>query len=199
MFTGLVQDIGIIRNIDSSRGDLRIEIETNMNMSKVQMGASICCSGCCLTVVQKTKNSFFVDVSAESLDKTIIGAWEVMTRVNLEPSLKVGDELGGHFVSGHVDATTEILSITKDGGSHRLKIAYPKDLGQYITAKGSITIDGISLTVNELDNTGFGVNIIPHTWDNTTLSDRKVGDKVNIEIDMLARYVSRIIEVKDNG
>ncbi len=196
MFTGLVQDIGIIRSIDSSRGDLRIEIETNMNLSKVQIGASICCSGCCLTVVQKTNNSFFVDVSAESLGKTIIGAWKVMTRINLEPSLKAGDEMGGHFVSGHIDATTEILSITKDGDSRRFKIAFPKGLEQFIASKGSITIDGISLTVNDVDNTGFGVNIIPHTWDNTTLSDKSAGDKVNIEIDMLARYVARQIECR---
>ncbi len=197
MFTGLIQDIGIICSLDKSRGDLRLEIETNMNLSTVQIGASICCSGCCLTLIEKTKNSFFVEVSAETLDKTTIGAWSVKTRINLEPSLKVGDELGGHFVSGHVDTTTKILEIIKEGDSHRIKIAFPDNFEQYIAAKGSIAIDGISLTVNELDNTGFGVNIIPHSWDNTTLSDRKIGDKVNIEIDMLARYIARQIECKE--
>ncbi len=196
MFTGLVQNIGIIRSIDSSHGDLRIEIETDMNLSKVQIGASICCSGCCLTLTDKTQNTFFVDVSAESLSKTTIGAWKVMTRINLEPSLKVGDEIGGHFVSGHVDGVAKILDIAKDGASRRIKIAIPKGFEKYIAAKGSIAIDGISLTVNEVDNACFGVNIIPHTWENTTLSDRNIGDKVNIEIDSLARYVARHLECK---
>ena len=194
MFTGLIQNIGTIRSLDKSRGDLRIEIETDMNLSKVQIGASVCCSGCCLTLTDKTNNSFFVDVSAESLSKTIIGAWGVMTRINLEPSLKVGDEIGGHFVSGHVDTVTKILDITKDGDSHRIKIAIPQGFEKYIAAKGSITLDGISLTVNEVDNTSFGVNIIPHTWDNTTLSNRNIGDEINIEIDSLARYVARHME-----
>ena len=194
MFTGLIQDIGIIRSIDNTRGDLQIEIETNMDLSKIQIGASISCSGCCLTVVNKSDNSFFVDVSAETLSKTIIGTWRVLSRINLEPSLKVGDEIGGHFVSGHVDATTKILEITKEGDSRRIKIAIPPQMESYLAAKGSITIDGISLTVNEVDDAGFGVNIIPHTWNNTTLSDRIVGDYINIEIDMLARYIVRQIE-----
>ncbi len=197
MFTGLVQDIGVIRDIDNARGDLRIEIETNMNLSVVPMGASICCSGCCLTVVDKTENSFFVDVSKESLNKTIIGAWRVMTRINLEPSLKLGDEMGGHIVSGHVDAVTKIGTIQKEGDSHRLKIAIPKGMEGFLAQKGSVTIDGISLTVNEVDDTSFGVNIIPHTWEHTTLSDRVAGDDVNIEIDMLARYVARMLEVQN--
>lgn len=196
MFTGLVQDIGVIRGIDDTRGDLRIEIETNMNLSVVPMGASICCSGCCLTVVDKTENSFFVDVSKESLNKTIIGAWRVMTRINLEPSLKLGDEMGGHIVSGHVDAVTKIETIQEEGDSHRLKVAIPKGMDAFLAPKGSVTIDGISLTVNEVDDTSFGVNIIPHTWEHTTLSDRVAGDDVNIEIDMLARYVARMLEVQ---
>lgn len=199
MFTGLVQDIGIIRSIDETRGDLRIEIETNMNLSNVSMGASVCCSGCCLTVVDKAKRSFFVDVSKESLNKTIIGAWRVMTRINLEPSLKLGDEMGGHIVSGHVDAVTKIEAIQKEGGSHRFKIAIPKGLEGFLAPKGSVTIDGISLTVNEVDDTSFGVNIIPHTLEHTTLSDRTEGDVVNIEIDMLARYVARMLDVKNKN
>lgn len=197
MFTGLVQEIGVVRSIIKSRGDLRIEIGTLMNLSAVQMGASICCSGCCLTVVDKTESSFFIDVSNESLNKTIIGAWQVKTRINLEPSLKVGDELGGHFVSGHVDATTEILGITEDGGSYRLNISIPSALEIFIAEKGSVTIDGISLTVNDVDDTSFNVNIIPHTWAKTTLSDRHVGDKVNIEIDLLARYAVNMLNKKD--
>ncbi len=199
MFTGLVQHIGKIRSIDKSSGDLKFEIETDMNMSEVQMGASICCSGCCLTVVDKTDSSFFVDVSNETLSKTNLGAWEVMTCVNLEPSLKVGDEMGGHFVSGHIDSCAQILSIEQDAGSRRIKVSIPEGMSQYIPAKGSITIDGISLTVNKVCDTSFNVNIIPHTWDNTTLSDRNIGDDVNIEIDMLARYVRRMIEVKDQA
>lgn len=194
MFTGLVQDIGIIRSIDDRRGDVRIEIETNMNLAAVQMGASICCSGCCLTVVEKTENTFSVDVSAESLSKTIIGAWRVMTRINLEPSLKAGDEMGGHIVSGHVDTTARLLSVSPEGNSHRLVFELPRGYEKFIAPKGSVTIDGISLTVNEVDEHRFGVNIIAHTWDHTTLSDRAVGDKVNIEIDILARYVARMME-----
>ena len=203
MFTGLIQDIGTIRDIDTSRGDLRIEIETQMNLSAVQVGASIACSGCCLTVVDKAENTFFVDISAETLSKTTIDAWKVMTRINLESSLKVGDEMGGHFVSGHVDAVTEILDIKPEGDSHRLTIAIPDHLKKYIAPKGSITLDGVSLTVNEVDEdsvgkniVGFGVNIIPHTWEKTTLSDRRPGDKLNMEIDMLARYVARMMEIQ---
>ena len=197
MFTGLVQDIGVICSLDKTRADLRIEVETQMNLSAVQLGASICCSGCCLTVVDKANSSLFFDVSAESLSKTIIGAWEVKTRINLEPSLKVGDEVGGHFVSGHVDATTKIVEILEDGGSYRLKIAIPSGLGMFIAPKGSVTLDGISLTVNDVDDTSFYVNIIPHTWSNTTLSDRHIGDDINIEIDMLARYAVNMLNKRN--
>ncbi|PCJ99840.1 MAG: riboflavin synthase [Zetaproteobacteria bacterium] len=197
MFTGLVQDIGVICSLDKTRADLRIEVETQMNLSAIQLGASICCSGCCLTVVDKTNSSFLFDVSAESLSKTIIGAWEVTTRINLEPSLKVGDEVGGHFVSGHVDATTKIVEILEDGGSYRLKIAIPSSLEMFIAPKGSVTLDGISLTVNDVDDTSFYVNIIPHTWSNTTLSDRHIGDDINIEIDMLARYAVNMLNKRD--
>lgn len=199
MFTGLVQEIGVVRSVKKTRGDLRIEIGTRLNLSAVQLGASICCSGCCLTVVDKTENSFSVDVSNESLSKTIIDAWQVKTRINLEPSLKVGDDLGGHFVSGHVDATTKILKITEAGGSYRLKIAVPPTLKIFIAEKGSVTLDGISLTVNDVDDTSFNVNIIPHTWAKTTLSDRSVGDEVNIEIDLLARYAVNMLNKKDTA
>ncbi len=196
MFTGLIQDIGTIRAIDNTRGDVQFEIETNINLSKVKIGASICCSGCCLSVTEKTNNTFKVDVSKESLDKTNIGSWVIGTSINLEPSLKLGDEMGGHIVSGHIDTISEILSIEKEGDSHRINIALPKNFKGLIASKGSVTIDGISLTVNDVTQTHFGVNIIPHTWIHTTLSNRKIGDKVNIEIDMLARYVARMMEVK---
>ncbi len=197
MFTGLVKDIGIVKKIDKSSGDWRIEIEVSLDVTKVQLGASICCSGCCLTVMDKSNNSLLFDVSQETLSKTIIGSWEVMTRVNIEPSLKLGDEMGGHIVSGHVDVVTNIISITPDGDSYKIRIAVPNGYAGYIAKKGSITVDGVSLTVNDVGNDYFEVNIIPHTWECTTLNDRKGGDNINIEIDMLARYVARILEVRD--
>ena len=199
MFTGLIQDIGIIRERDQSRADVRFEIETNMTLEDIAIGASICCSGCCLSVVEKTQNTFSVDVSKESLDKTNLSEWKTGGRVNLEPSLKLGDELGGHMVSGHVDTTTKILNITPEGDSYRIKVEIPDELRSMIASKGSIAIDGISLTVNEVEDTYFGVNIIPITWSHTTLGDRQAGDQVNLEIDMLARYVARQLEVKLNA
>ena len=192
MFTGLIQDIGTIRSIEKT-GDWTIVIETTFDMDAVPMGASICCGGCCLTVVEKSANSFTVEVSGESLDKTNLKYWQEGARINLEPSLKLGDELGGHFVFGHVDALAELISVDQDGGSYRLKIKPPQNLMRYIAPKGSITLDGISLTVNEVEADCFGVNIIPHTWNHTTLSDRIEGDFLNIEIDMLARYVARML------
>lgn len=196
MFTGLVQKTGRVRSIKDNNGDLRVEIETDMNLSTVQNGASICCSGCCLTVVDKSEKSFFVDVSQESQKRTIFGAIRVMDRINLESSLRLGDELGGHFVFGHVDATTEILSVKEVGASRCIEISLPNHLVQYVAEKGSITVDGVSLTVNETTRNSFSVNIIPHTWENTTLSDLETGDMVNIEVDMLARYVEKMMQVK---
>lgn len=196
MFTGLVQDIGIIRSIQQNDGDICVEIETKMNLNVVQLGASICCSGCCLTVVDKSENSFFFDVSMESQGRTIFGSLRVMDRINLEPSLRLGDELGGHLVSGHVDDVTKVLNIEEVGQSKRIEIALPPHLAQYVVEKGSVTIDGISLTVNQVTQDSFFVNIIPHTWENTTLSDRVKGDKVNLEIDMLARYVEKMLRMK---
>ena len=193
MFTGLIQDIGRVRSI-SKDGDWRIVIETGLDLSGVEIGASIACSGCCLTVVEKADNSFGVDVSAESLFKTGIGKWQDGTPVNLEPSLKLGDELGGHIVSGHVDGQAELIEIKEDGDSFRLKFKAPDGLAAFIAPKGSIALDGISLTVNEVEGNVFGVNIIPHTWVHTSLSTKKEGDYLNIEIDMLARYVARQLE-----
>ena len=193
MFTGLIQDIGTIRSIDKS-GDWCLVVDTNFDMTVVPIGASICCGGCCLTVIEKTDNSFSVEVSHESLGKTNLINWREGTRINLEPSLKLGDELGGHFVFGHVDGVSTLTSIQKEADSYRLKIKPPQDLIRYIASKGSVTLDGISLTVNEVDEDTFGVNIIPHTWEHTTLCDRTEGDILNIEIDMLARYVARMLD-----
>jgi riboflavin synthase len=193
MFTGLVQDMGKVHSVDKARGDLRLEIETSLPLADMAMGASVCCSGCCLTVVEKKEDSFFVDVSAETLSKTVLGDWVVGTRLNLEPSLRVGDELGGHFVSGHVDEVTRIRSIARDGDSHRLEIEIPQGYASYIAQKGSVALDGVSLTVNEVREDFFGINLIPHTWEKTTLGLRKEMDTINIEIDMLARYVARMV------
>ena len=195
MFTGLVQDIGTIREvIKYDGGDIRCVIETNMNLGAVQMGASICCSGVCLTVVEKSENSFTVDISVETLRKTHLGSWGVMTRINLEPSLKVGDEIGGHFVSGHVDTVTTIEAIEDEGETKRIVLKMPQGFERFIAPKGSIVIDGISLTVNDVTDNTFDVNIIPHTLEMTTLQDRKINDEVNIEIDMMARYVVNALD-----
>lgn len=192
MFTGLIQDIGRVRSIDKD-GDWRIVIETSFDMTRHEIGASICCSGCCLTVVEKGADWFAVEVSNESLDKTIIGGWGEGTRVNLEPSLRMGDEMGGHIVSGHVDGLAALMDIKEDADSHRLTLKVPDNLAQYIAPKGSVTLDGVSLTVNEVEDNRFGVCIIPHSWEHTTLADRKAGEYLNLEIDMLARYVARML------
>ncbi len=193
MFTGIITAQGTVTQVDASRGDKRFIINTPWNMTNVPTGASIACSGCCLTVVEKTKDTFTVDVSEESLSKTTLREWQVSTKINLESSLKFGDELGGHLVSGHVDGLATLVSITPEGNSHRLKIRVPQDFKQFIAPKGSVALDGISLTVNEVEDDIFGVNIIPHTWVVTTLGQKKVGDHFNLEIDMLARYVARIL------
>lgn len=195
MFTGLIQDIGVVRSLDQD-GDWRIVIETSMDMGRHDIGASIACSGCCLTVVEKGDDWFAVDVSHESLGLTIIQSWQQGTRINLEPSLKLGDEMGGHIVSGHVDGLAELTDLREDHDSWRLQMKVPQALKPYIASKGSVALDGISLTVNDVEGDIFGVNIIPHTWEHTTLSDRRIGDKLNLEIDMLARYVARQLEFK---
>lgn len=193
MFTGIITDIGTVLNVDDTRGDKRFEIGTSWDMTHVPMGASIACSGCCLTVISKTHHSFSVDVSAESLSKTNLGSWGKGTKINLESSLKFGDELGGHLVSGHVDGLATMVSIMPDGDSYRLKIRAPENLKQFVAQKGSIALNGISLTVNEVEDDIFGINIIPHTWQVTTMGQAKVGDRINMEVDMLARYVARIL------
>lgn len=175
-------------------GDTRLVIETGMPATAMIDGASIACQGVCLTVVEQGDDWFAVQASQETLDKTTLGQWKIGNRINLEPSLKMGDELGGHLVFGHVDTTAKISVIEPVEDSHRLRFTLPDHLAPMIAPKGSITIDGISLTVNEVTGHDFGVNIIPYTWNHTTLGHRAIGDKVNIEIDMLARYAARALE-----
>jgi riboflavin synthase len=191
MFTGIVTDVGRVRAIRDTNRDRRFEIETGFDVASIDMGASISHAGCCLTVVEKGEGWFAVEVSGETLAVTTLGDWTEGRRVNLERAAKVGDELGGHIVSGHVDGIGEVLSVAEEGGSHRVSIRAPKPLHRFIAPKGSITIEGVSLTVNEVEDDVFGVNLIPHTWDVTTLGELKPGARVNLEIDMLARYLAR--------
>ena len=193
MFTGIVTDIGTVRRIEK-RGDTRFEIATASDTATIDIGASIACAGCCLTVVEKCAGSFSVDVSAETLSRTTLGQWQSGTRINLERALKVGDELGGHIVSGHVDGVGRIVSITPEGVSQRLRLRVPAELAKFIAPKGSVTLDGTSLTVNEAGKLEFGVNIIAYTQAVTTWGHARAGDGVNVEIDMLARYVARLAE-----
>jgi len=192
MFTGIVTDLGKIRSIEK-RGDTRIEIETTYDMDDVDIGASIACSGPCLTVIEKGPGWFAVEASAETLDKTGLGDWEVGTPINLERAMRIGDELGGHIVSGNVDAVAKIVDMQPEGDSMRFMFEAPAEFAKYIAPKGSVSLDGVSLTVNEVQESRFGVNIISHTQGETTFGSRKVGDRINMEIDTIARYVARIL------
>jgi riboflavin synthase len=195
MFTGIITDIGTIRSAEQ-RGDLRLVIGCHYEMDGVAIGASIACSGVCLTVVDKGSDWFAVDLSAETVSRTAQGAWEQGARLNLERALRVGDELGGHIVTGHVDGIGQVLDITVEGDSRRVTIGVPAKLAPYIAQKGSITVDGVSLTVNEVRDSGgttsFGLNLIPHTFAVTTLGALSEGQAVNLEIDVLARYLARM-------
>ncbi|NDR59596.1 riboflavin synthase [Aliiruegeria sabulilitoris] len=193
MFTGIVTDIGEIRQLEK-RGDLRARIGTSYDMDGVDLGASIACNGVCLTVIEKGADWFDVNISAESVSKTNIGGWKEGGRINLERALKVGDELGGHIVSGHVDGTAEIVAMADEGDSTRVTFRAPRDLARFIAPKGSVALNGTSLTVNEVNGADFGVNFIPHTKEVTTWGDAAVGDLINLEIDTLARYVARLAE-----
>lgn len=192
MFTGIVTDLGKVRKIEKA-GDTRIEIETSYDMDDVEIGASIACSGPCLTVVEKGPGWFAVEASAETLDKTGVGDWAVGTPVNLERAMRIGDELGGHIVSGHVDAVALIVEMAPEGDSMRFTFEAPEAFAKYIAPKGSVSLDGVSLTVNEVQGNRFGVNIISHTQGATTFGGRQVGDRINMEIDTIARYVARIL------
>jgi riboflavin synthase len=198
MFTGIITDVGTVRSVEQ-RGDLRLSISTAFDLATVDLGASIACSGCCLTVVDKGPGWFAVDVSAESVSRTAIGLWSEGAALNLERALRLGDELGGHLVTGHVDGVGTVVGVSPDGGSLRIGISAPASLGPFIAPKGSITLDGVSLTVNEVKDeadgtTHFAVNIIPHTAQHTTLGQLAAGQQLNIEIDVLARYLKRMSE-----
>ena len=198
MFTGIVTDIGTIIELEK-RGDLRARVTTNYDMSTVAIGASIACDGICLTVIKTGSNWFDVEISAESVEKTHLkfGTWVIGASVNLERALRVGDELGGHIVSGHVDGVVEIVDMKDEGDSTRFVFLAPSDLQKFIAPKGSVALNGTSLTVNEVHSSQFGVNVIPHTKEVTTWGSSKIGDFLNLEIDTLARYVARLKEVNE--
>jgi riboflavin synthase len=194
MFTGIVTDIGEVAQRDGGRFTIRCGYAPE----SIALGASIACDGACLTAVEVraagSGSAFTVDVSNETLSKTTLGDWRAGRRVNLERALKAGDELGGHMVAGHVDGVGRILDIHADGESRRFTLEAPPELARYIASKGSVAIDGISLTVNEVAQNRFGINVIPHTLTHTTLGARTRGDKVNLEVDLVARYVARLVE-----
>jgi riboflavin synthase len=200
MFTGLVSAIGEVTNVERRNGLVRLTVQSPYRSDTVALGASISHAGCCLTVVEAAPVAggmrHVVEVAPESLDKTTLGHWQIGHKVNLERSLRAGDELGGHIVGGHVDGLGEVLRVAADGEGWRLSIRAPDELAPLIAPKGSITVDGVSLTVNEVEGAVFGVLIIPHTWAVTTLSNLQPGHRVNLEADMLARYVSRILSAR---
>lgn len=191
MFTGIITDVGRVRSIRQTDRDRRFEVETAYDLAGVDIGASISHAGCCLTVVEKGDGWFAVEVSGETLSMTTLGGWAKGDPVNLERAARLGDELGGHIVSGHVDGVGEVISVVPEGGSRRIQIHAPAPLHRFIAPKGSIAVEGVSLTVNAVEGQVFGVNIIPHTWDVTTLGRLEAGSRVNLEIDVLARYVAR--------
>ena len=193
MFTGIITDIGTVKTLDQ-HGDLRARIATGYDVSGIDIGASIACDGVCLTVIALGSDCFDVQISAETVSKTNLGGWAEGHRINLERALKVGDELGGHIVSGHVDGVAEIVAMQDEGDSTRLTLRAPVALARFIAPKGSVALNGTSLTVNEVSGCDFGINLIPHTQEVTTWGAAQVGDRVNLEIDTLARYVARLRE-----
>ena len=200
MFTGIITDIGTVRSAEQ-RGDLRLTIACAYDLATVDLGASIACSGTCLTVVDKGPDWFAVDVSGETVSRTAAGLWREGARINLERALRLGDELGGHLVTGHVDSVGTVVGACPDGDSLKIGIAVPAELGPYIAVKGSITLDGVSLTVNEVRDaddgtTHFSVNIIPHTAAHSTLGTVEPGHQLNLEIDVLARYLKRMTDAR---
>lgn len=197
MFTGIITDVGEVIGHEGGR----FAIRSGYDADGIQLGASIACDGCCLTVVTVRADghgsAFTVDVSNETLSKTTLGSWELGRPVNLERALKAGDELGGHIVSGHVDGVAHIVAMRADGESIRVELELPKHLAPYVAAKGSVALDGTSLTVNEVGGARFGVNLIPATLTQTTWGRKKPGDTINVEIDLFARYVARIMEFRE--
>ncbi len=197
MFTGIVTDLATIVEITPGRAVKLFRFETGYDLDSIAIGASIACNGCCLTVIEKGHNwGFSAEATQETLDKTTLGAWKVGDKVNLERPLKIGDELGGHLVLGHVDGVARVVAVRDDAGSKRITVAPPAELAKFVAAKGSVCLDGVSLTINETTKDTFGVNIIPHTQEVTTFGNLKAGDMVNMEIDTLARYVARLNEFK---
>lgn len=195
MFTGIVTDLGMVRRVIRAAGrETRFEVQSHYDPETIAIGASIAHNGVCLTVVDKGADWHAVEASAETLDKTTLGGWTEGGRVNLERALKVGDELGGHIVSGHVDGVATLVSAQPENESVRLVFESPESLACFVAPKGSVALDGVSLTVNEVDGRRFGINVIPHTQAVTTFGTLLVGDRVNMEIDMLARYVARLLQ-----
>ncbi len=194
MFSGIIADVGTIFAIDKDSDDWKVEIQTVLDTNEIAIGDSISCDGICLTVTKIYDNIFVAQVSLETRKVTNVNYWTLGYKVNLEKSLRVGDLLNGHFVQGHVDFYTKISEIEKDGDSHKIKFVLPKQLDKYITYKCSITINGISLTINKVTKTFFEVNIVSHTWDNTNLSQLNDGSIVNVEIDIIARYLEKLYE-----
>jgi riboflavin synthase len=197
MFTGIVTDVGTVRSAEQ-RGDLRLAIATGYDTGTISLGSSIACSGVCLTVVDKGDDWFAADLSAETVSRTAADLWREGARLNLERSLRLGDELGGHIVTGHVDAVAEVVGICPEGDSQRVGLSVPASLGAMIAPKGSIALDGVSLTVNDVREAGdgtthFSVNIIPHTATHTTLDEIALGRQLNVELDALARYIQRML------
>ena len=188
MFTGIIRDIGQITNLNNSNGDLNLSIKTTLELNKINIGDSICCGGICLTVINIKNDIFNVELSKETLSVSAAKLWKKDTKINIEKSLLIGDQIGGHLVSGHVDGVTVLQSKKNIKGSVRLDFKSPRDIQAYIAKKGSISIDGVSLTVNEVNKTSFSVNVISHTFNNTTLGQLNEEDLVNIEIDTIARY-----------
>lgn len=193
MFTGIITDIGRVEALEK-KGDLRARIGCSYDTQGIEIGASIASDGVCLTVVALGEGWYDVDISAETVSKTNLERWEVGTRLNLERALRVGDELGGHIVSGHVDGVAEVVMVKDEGDSTRVQLRAPAELAKFIASKGSVALNGTSLTVNEVEGDVFGINFIPHTKEVTNWGDVAVGDRVNLEIDTLARYVARLAE-----
>jgi riboflavin synthase len=198
MFTGIVQDVGRIESTTPSGGDIRLLIGHHFDTTRLKIGDSVCVQGCCLTATHVQAHTFAADVSRETLGLTTLGALTAGAAVNLEPALRAGDPLGGHLMSGHVDGVAQVLSISGDARSQRLLIGVPAPLARYLASKGSIAVDGVSLTINEVERASFGVNIIPHTQAVTTLGTLTVGARVNLEVDQIARYLDRLLHADRN-
>ena len=194
MFTGIISAIGDIASLEERGGDVRLTIRSgNLNLADVQLGDSIACNGACLTAVELTGEGFVADVSVETLNLTTIGNWQTGSRINLEKAMQATDRFGGHIVSGHVDGIGEVVALEEDARSWRFRLRAPREIAKYIAYKGSITVDGTSLTVNIVDGAEFELNIVPHTMQHTVMGDYIVGTKVNLEVDLVARYLERLL------